>query len=469
MFTPFFRMKAMKLQKNKEIQLHITAVTGEGNGVGRYPQDDPSGMAVFVPFSAVGDRAVCRVQKVEKRFAYGRITQLETASPDRCQGDERFCPVYEKCGGCVWRHVTYEAEANYKWQKVRDALQRIGGFSLQPRPIVAADVSDRYRNKAQFPLERQENGIVAGFYAPRSHRVIACEDCRLQPLIFKEIVQLILHWAEEHNISIYDEREHKGLLRHIYLRLGEATGEVMVCLVATSGKIPFLSVLSERLQEAFPAVKTLVVNINRQETNVVLGDSEYAVFGDGTITDTLLGLQFKLSPRSFYQVNHAQTEKLYQLVADAADLQGGETLLDLYCGTGTIGLTMAKKVGQLIGADIVAPAIENAKRNAHANGITNARFICADAAKAAKQLKKEGIRPDVVVVDPPRKGCDTALLNTIIGMAPPKLVYVSCDPATLARDLKYLNENGYTVQTVTPVDMFPGTSHVETVCLLSKN
>lgn len=454
----------MDLRKNTEIPLTVTGVTGEGNGIGK----SENGMAVFVPYTAVGDEITCRIQKVDKRYAFGRMTALHTPSGDRAAAGERACGVYEKCGGCVWRHVTYAAEAQYKWQKVADALAHIGGLSLVPQPIVAADTADRYRNKAQYPVEVQNGRIVAGFYAPRSHRVIPCEDCALQPAFFADVLRTVVAWAEENAVTVYDETQRKGLLRHIYIRHGEKTGEVMVCLVATSGKLPALPQLTENLQAKVPALRSLVVNINRKDTNVILGDEEFTVFGDGYITDILCGLRFKLSPRSFFQVNPVQTEKLYTLAKEALELTGEETLLDLYCGTGTIGLSMANTVKTLIGADIVAPAIEDAKQNAANNGIANARFICADAAAAAKQLEKEGVRPDAVVIDPPRKGCDEALLDTIAAMSPAKLVYVSCDPATLARDLKRLAERGYETLSVTPVDLFPGTQHCESVATLRR-
>lgn len=455
----------MELKKNMEISLSVTGVTGEGNGIGK----SENGMAVFVPYTAVGDVITCRIQKVDKRYAFGRMTALITPSKDRVADGERACGVYEKCGGCVWRHVTYAAETQYKWQKVADAISHIGGLSVMPNPIVAADAADRYRNKAQYPIAMQDGKMVAGFYAPRSHRVIPCEDCALQPAFFADILRAVLCWAEENGVSAYDETVHKGLLRHVYIRHGEKTGEVMVCLVATSGKLPALPALVNALKAVTPHLRSVVVNINRKDTNVILGDEEFTVFGDGYITDVLCGLRFKLSPRSFFQVNPVQTEKLYTLAKEALALTGEETLLDLYCGTGTIGLSMADTVKTLIGVEIVAPAIEDAKQNAKANGITNARFICADAAAAAKQLEKEGVRPDAVVIDPPRKGCDEALLDTIATMAPPKVVYVSCDPATLARDLARFAERGYETVSVTPVDLFPGTQHCEAVARLRRD
>ncbi len=461
----------MNLRKNQQIQLSITGVTGEGNGVGRYkaPGDDSTGVAVFVPQTAIGDEILCRIQKVDRRFAFGRALEITNPSTDRCKEDERACPVFEQCGGCVWRHVTYEAEKRYKWQKVADALHHIGGFSFDPEPIVGADKPDRYRNKAQLPVTTTEAGLAVGYYAARSHRVVAHEDCALQPAFFSDIARIVTGWMQENHISSYDETTKQGLIRHLYIRFGEKTGEVMVCLVSTSGKLQGLDQLVALLQSQVPGFVTLVVNINHRDTNVILGDTEYTVYGPGYIVDQLCGLQFKLSPRSFYQVNRTQAERLYTIAAEELSLVGDEVLLDLYCGVGTIGLTMAKKVKSLIGVEVVAPAIEDARENAKNNGINNARFICADAAAAAEQLKQEDIHPDAVIVDPPRKGCAEGLLDTIADMAPPRVVYVSCDPATLARDLKRFAERGYETLRVTPVDLFPGTEHVEAVALLRRN
>ena len=458
----------MNLTKNQQIPLTITGVTGEGNGVGRYklPGDDSAGIAVFVPYTAIGDEIVCRIQKVDRRFAFGRAVEIVTSSNDRCQAGERACPAFGQCGGCVWRQVTYEAECRYKWQKVADALAHIGGLSITPEPIIGAQNPDRYRNKAQLPVTETEKGMAVGYYAARSHRAIPHKDCPLQPSFFSTIVAIVTDWMQKNGISAYNETTHSGLIRHIYIRFAEKTGEVMVCLVSTSGKLSGMDQLTTALSAEIPGFVTLVVNINRRDTNVILGDTEYTVYGPGYIIDELCGLRFKLSPRSFYQVNHDQTERLYAFAAKELDLNGEETLLDLYCGVGTIGLSMARQVKTLIGVEVVAPAIEDARENAKMNGIENARFICSDAAKAAELLRKEKVQPDAVIVDPPRRGCAEQLLDTIATMSPKKVVYVSCDPATLARDLKRFAERGYDTLQVTPVDLFPGTEHVESVALL---
>ena len=460
--------KAMPLQKNQRIPLDITGVTAEGNGVGRYhEQPDEAGMAVFVPYTALGDSLLCHIVKTQKSHAFGRVAELIKPSPDRLPG-EPDCPAFGRCGGCAWRHVSYEAELRYKWQQVADALQRIGGLSLEPRPIVGCDTPDRYRNKAQYPIAQGEHRLLAGFYAPRSHRVVEQRDCLLQPAVFRDLLEAVLRWAKKAGVPAYEEATGRGLLRHVYIRQAEATGEMMVCLVCTSGKLPAPRELVNALRAVSDAVVTVVVNINRKETNVILGEENFSLWGPGFITDELCGLRFRLSPHSFYQVNRRQAERLYGLAARAAGLTGKETLLDLYCGTGTIGLSMAAQAGQVIGVEVVAQAVEDARRNAQDNGIPNARFLCADAAQAAADLEREGVRPDVVVVDPPRKGCDEALLRTVAQMGPQRIVYVSCDPATLARDARRLEPLGYGTQYAVPVDMFPRTAHVECVVLMSK-
>jgi 23S rRNA (uracil1939-C5)-methyltransferase len=293
-------------------------------------------------------------------------------------------------------------------------------------------------------------------------------DCLLQPVVFSTVLEVVKEWVQKANVPLYDETTHTGLLRHIYIRQGEKTGELMVCLVATSGKIPQSDDLVSALRDAVPHLTSVMVNINRKDTNVVLGDTGFALYGKPYIQDVLCGLTFRLSPLSFYQVNRTQAQRLYTLAAEKAAVTGNEVLLDMYCGTGTIGLTMARSAKELIGVEVVPQAVEDARLNAENNDIHNARFIAADAAKAAKLLETEGIKPDVVVLDPPRKGCDEELIHTVCRMAPSRVVYVSCDPATLARDIRRFSENGYTAEEVTPVDMFPRTAHIETVALLIK-
>ncbi len=455
------------LQKNQIVPLTITAMSAEGSGIGRYTESaDERGIAIFVPFTAVGDEIRCRIVKVQKSMAYGKVEELVTPSPDRSLQTD--CPAFGKCGGCTYRHIDYQAELRCKWQRVADALTRIGGLVIEPQPIVACEQPDRYRNKAQYPVAPGEHRPVIGLYAARSHRVIEQRDCLLQPEAFEQALTAVAKWAKANRVPIYDETTDSGVLRHIYIREGAQSGERMVCLVCTSGKLPDTDGLVAALRDAVPGLCSVMVNLNAEDTNVVLGKTSYPLYGEPYITDTLCGLTFRLSPLSFYQVNHDQAERLYRLAADAAALTGEETLLDLYCGTGTIGLSMAHRVRELVGVEVVPQAVEDARRNAAQNGITNARFIAADAAQAAKQLASEGWHPDVVVLDPPRKGCDAALIHTVAEMRPDCVVYVSCDPATLARDLKLFAELGYVTEQVTPVDMFPRTAHVESVARLSR-
>lgn len=458
----------MELSKNQIIPLDITGTTAEGSGIGRAKLDgEGSGLAVIVPFTAVGDRIQCRILKVEKNLAYGRVEELMTPSGDRVQA-ESDCPVFGRCGGCAWRHVTYDAELRYKQQRVADALRRIGGLDVEIRPIIGSENAEHYRNKAQYPVRPGPYRPMIGFYAPRSHRVVEQHACVLQPVIFETIVEIVFQWAKKTGLPIYDETTRKGILRHIYIREAESTGEIQVCLVCASGKLPDTHELIETLRERVPGLQSVVVNLNREDTNVVLGGNGFTLWGQDFITDELCGLRFRLSPRSFYQVNRRQAEILYGIAAAFAEPTPEDTLLDLYCGTGTIGLSMAGRTGEVIGVETVAEAVEDAQRNAEENGIGNARFLCADAGDAAAQLRREGVRPTIVVLDPPRKGCSPAVIDTVAEMEPERVVYVSCDPATLARDLKRFAEKGYKTEAVQPVDMFPRTPHVETVAVLSR-
>lgn len=461
----------MALQKNQLIELTVTGVTGEGSGVARYVSEEypEPGFVVFIPGTAVGDRLVCRIVKVQKSHAFGKIEELLTASSDRVADAD--CPAYGRCGGCNWRHVTYEAECRYKQGWVQDTIRRVGGITAPVLPLMGGDTPDRYRNKAQFPVAPGPDGRpLIGFYAPRSHRIIPCRDCKLQPAGYAAVLDGVEGWMVEHAVPAYDEESHTGLVRHIYIRQAAVTGEMMVCIVCTNRQLPAEEDLVTRLVEAAPQMISLSVNINPERTNVILGKRNVTLWGADSIVDRLCGLHFRLSPHSFYQVNHAQTEKLYRLAAQAAALTGKETLLDLYCGTGTIGLSMAHTAGAVIGVEVVEAAVRDAKKNAAANRIRNARFICADAAQAAARLAKEGTQVDVVVLDPPRKGCSPDLIDTVAGMTPQRVVYVSCDPATLARDLKLFAAHGYRTQWVQPVDLFPRTAHCENVaCLVKEN
>ena len=453
----------MNLRKNDIIKLTITSATAEGSGVGR--TDD--GIAVFVPLSAVGDELEVRILKVKKTYAFGKIENIIKPSESRIEAD---CPYFSKCGGCVWRHISYESELEIKNQRVIDAVERIGGISgVDFKPIISNENTLRYRNKAQFPIGKDNNeNTLIGFYAFHSHRIIDCCDCALQPEIFTKVVSIVRSFIELTNADIYNEQTGKGRLRHLYMRMGEITNELMVCLVVNGNGLKQEDVLVKMLREALPNLKSVIINSNREKTNVILGPKNRVAYGSDHITDILCGLKFKISPFSFWQVNRAQAEKLYSKAKEYANLKSDEILLDLYCGTGTIGLTMADSCKKLVGVEIVEDAIKDANENAIVNGINNAEFICADAAKAAEKLRNDGLKPDVIILDPPRKGCGEELINTIFEMSPKRIVYVSCDPATLARDLKLLQVGGYEAKEITPCDMFSRTAHVESVCLLSR-
>lgn len=450
------------MTKNDIIQLKIASMTSDGDGVGR--TDD--GMVVFVPNSAVGDVLNVRILKVKKTVAYGKIEEIITPSADRIAPD---CDVCHQCGGCVYRHISYDAELRLKRQKVVDAITRIGMLSKDlVKDIIPSKNMDAYRNKAQIPLSLDPSGKPQmGYYARHSHRIVQKIVCRLSPEIFNAIAADFYSFLEKYPQLIYNANNRKGI-RHLYLRYAESAGDVMVCIVA--GKDDFLhsGELFHSLTEKYPQIKSIVINVNPDDTNVILGRKNRAVYGESYITDTLCGLSFDISPLSFYQVNRSTAEMLYQKAKEYAALSGDEVLLDLYCGAGTIGLSMAGECRELVGAEIIPDAVKNAQKNAEKNGITNARFLCADAAEAAEKLKEEGIRPDVIVVDPPRKGLSLELIDTICEMSPERVVYVSCDPATLARDLKLFTEKNYSVKEIIPVDMFPRTSHVEAVVMMSR-
>ena len=448
------------LKKNDIIDAHITAMSSDGNGIAKIDH-----FVVFVPYSAVGDHLRIRIVKVQKSFGFGKIEEILEPASTRCQPD---CPVYQKCGGCSFRHITYEQELCHKAEFVRDTLQRIGGLNIEPEAIVGSPLVNGYRNKAQYPVRLENGKVLAGFFAKRSHRVIPCADCALQPAFYKGIIEYTQTFAEEKGISIYDEESGKGLLRHIYLRYGEVSGQVMVCLVLNGTKLPHADDYVKGLLELCPSVASVVLNVNKRRDNVILGEQCITLYGSDTIEDTLCDVSFRLSPLSFYQVNRQAAQQLYRLAADMADLKGEELLVDLYCGAGTIGLSMAKRVRQLVGVEIIPDAVENARENAKNCGIHNARFLCADAGEAAQMLAAEGLKPDVIVVDPPRKGCSSDVLEAIQTMSPDKLIYISCNVASLARDAKELEQLGYHAARAIPVDLFPRTAHVETVILLSR-
>ena len=455
----------MPLQKNQILTLRIERLSSDGSGVAH----SADGEAVFVPGTAPGDEARVRIVKDCGRYAFGILDELLTPSPDRIPVD---CPVAGPCGGCSLRHLDYAAELRAKQESVLDAFRRIGGLEVPVLDILPSPEVDRYRNKVQFPVGVDKNGAPCiGFYAGRTHRIVPCPDCKLQPGVLNEIGNALCAFFAQQGIRPYDEQSGKGLVRHIFLRRGAHSGQIMVCLVCTRAKLPHAEQLCTALREQFPAISTILLNVNAKNTNVILGGENHILYGPGYIEDTLCGVPVRLGPLSFYQVNTLAAERLYGVASQYAQLTPDDTLLDLYCGMGTIGLSMADQCRELIGVEIVPEAIESAKANAARMGETVAaksRFFCADAGQAATQLAAEGLHPDIVMLDPPRKGCDEATLSAVVRMAPRRVVYVSCNPATAARDAAWLEKNGYHAEKVQPVDLFPRTKHVECVIALSK-
>ena len=439
--------------------MKIEDYTAEGFGSARH-----EGYVLFIPGTIAGETVEALVVKAGKRYGYGKALQIMEKSPAR---REPLCPLGQRCGGCAFWHLSYEEELRLKAEGVRSKLLRIAGLTPPMEPICGAEEQTGYRNKAQYPIRMVGGRPQGGFYAAGSHGVVAGGPCAIQPVLFNRILQWMLAYMEDRNLTAYEEAGCTGLVRHLYLRRGEATGEVMACLVVNSRTFLGRQAFAAAITAAFPEIRTVAVNYNDRNTNVVLGPRTEILAGPGYIEDVLLEKRFRIAPQAFYQVNRKQTEVLYRKVRELAALSGRERVLDLYCGIGTIGLTLAGGCRALTGVEIVPEAIENAKENARLNGIGNARFICADAQAAAARFAADGERFDLILVDPPRRGCDAAALAAILQMRPEKLIYVSCNAATLARDLKQLQEGGYQVRRVVPVDLFPRTPHVETVVMLS--
>lgn len=440
------------LKKGEKYTVTITGYGSDGLGVGRI-----DGQVVFVHGAIRGEVCQIEIEHVGHAAAWGRVVTLEQASPARVEPD---CPYYAKCGGCQTRHMSYEEELRFKQEKVRSALTRIGGLEVSEVPIHGAKAPSRYRNKVQFPC----SGGKIGYYQGRTHAVTDIEDCRLQPAGCGAIRRAVKEYLAESGVSCYDEKTGKGLLRHLYLRLNTA-GESLVCLVVNAPALPREELLVEKLTHCGENVVGIVLNENTRKSNVILGERYCTLWGQDFLMDRLCGLHFRLSVPSFYQINHDQAEVLYRLAGEAAGLTGKEALLDLYCGTGTIGLTLAGKAEKLTGVEIIPEAIVDAQENARRNGVANAEFYAADAAVIAQKLAREEKAVDVAVVDPPRKGLSADAIDALLNIAPEKIVYVSCDCATLARDLKILKEH-YEIRRVEAVDMFPRTHHIESVALL---
>jgi len=455
------------MKKNTLLELTIDDMNNLGNGVAH-----TDGFAVFVPGGVTGDRIAGKVIKVTKNYAVARIEEILSPSPYRTE--ERSCPYHKRCGGCIYRNITREYELEIKRNTVLSALRRAGITDISAERTVTDGVADRYRNKAQYPLSRDRDGNISiGFFSQKSHDVIDLEDCQQLPESFTRISLLFKEYIKDNKISVYDEISGTGLVRHLYLRTA-MSGSILMCIVINGVSLPNEDSLVKFFRDKEPRICGISVNSNRKNTNVILGDSYRLLWGEEYLEDVMCSLTLRLSPASFYQVNRSVAEKLYSLAADKAGLSGEETLLDLFCGAGTIGLSMAHRVKRLFGVDIVPDAIENARYNAERNGITNAQFAVADAADgeglfaAARKALGDDFYASVIVLDPPRKGCSRELLSAVAEHSPQRIVYISCNPDTLARDIVILRELGYDTDTVTPVDMFPGTGHVESVVCLSR-
>lgn len=449
----------MEYKKNDMLTVTIEDMGHDGEGIGKV-----DGYTVFVKDAVIGDTVRAKIMKAKKNYGYARLMEIVSPSPDRV---EPVCPYARQCGGCQIQALSYEKQLCYKENKVRNNLVRIGGFSdeeLPMEPIIGMDNPFRYRNKAQFPVGTDKDGnIVTGFYAGRTHSIINNRNCYLGVEVNEKILDIVLDYMKKYHVAAYDEVSGKGLVRHVLIRYGFRSKEIMVCLVVNGNRIPRFDKLVEELVK-IPGMTSITLNVNRERTNVILGSEVKLLWGQMYITDGIGDVSYQISPLSFYQVNPVQTERLYGKALEYAGLNGNETVWDLYCGIGTISLFLARKAKQVYGVEIVPAAIEDARRNAALNGIENAEFFVGRAEDVLpEKYEKEGIYADVIVVDPPRKGCEESVLDTMVKMQPEKIVYVSCDSATLARDLKCLRGRGYEVMRGCPVDLFPETVHVETV------
>ena len=453
------KQKEYPVHKGQVIDVDITGYTSEGQGVARV-----EGLAVFVAGAIKGERVKIKIVHLGHTAAYGDILEILTASPERIQPE---CPYAADCGGCVFWHMTYEEECRAKAQRVADALTRIGGLDFPAVPITGGQTVTGYRNKAQYPVASKKNKAYAGFFRAGTHDVVENERCLILPEETDRVKTVVMDYVNQNRVSVYDEVAHKGLLRHIYVRRGAVSKQILVCLVINGRSIPKAHELVARLKK-IPGFATLVLSVNTRKGNAVLGDEFLTIYGEGFIEDTLCGLNFRLSPRSFYQVNHHQAQRLYEAAISQAEITKNDTVLDLYCGVGTITLAMASAAGKVIGVEVIPQAVEDAKDNAKRNGIENAEFFCGDAGAAALELERKGIRADVVIVDPPRKGLNGDTIEALARFAPRRIVYVSCDPATLGRDTALIKERGYEVKNAMAADLFPRTVHVESIVTMIK-
>lgn len=456
------KLNGVPIEKNDEFELDIEDLSHEGNGIGRY-----EGYTLFVPGALPGEKVRVRATKLKKQYGFARLMEVIRPSEDRI---DPVCPVFKRCGGCTLQHTSYEAQLAFKRRLVEENLRRIGKIEGVPVHRTIGMVNPwRYRNKAQVPFGEEEGGLVGGFYAMRTHEIIDVEECLIQHETTDLIVKKVKQIAKKYGITAYREEDHKGLLRHVVTKVGFATDEVMMVLVTNGETIPNQDAFVGELSESIPGVKSIVQNINTKRTNVIFGDKTVVLWGEPTIVDRIGKIKFAISARSFYQVNPVQTERLYSKALEYAQLTGEETVIDAYCGIGTISLFLAQKAKHVYGVEIVPDAIEDARRNAELNGMENVTFEVGEAETVIPRWYEEGHKADVIVVDPPRKGCDEALLRTMIEMKPERIVYVSCNPSTLARDLRVLEDGGYRTVEVQPVDMFPQTTHVECVAWITRN
>ena len=445
------------LNKNEIYDTEITDYTAEGQGVAHI-----EGCAVFIPNAIAGEKVRVRIEVAKKNWAAGKILEILERAPHRVN---RECPVAKLCGGCDFWHMDYAEETRLKAERVRSNLNRMGGENLDHIDILAAPDCHDYRNKAQYPVAQKKGRAYAGFFKAGTHQVVENPRCLILPPETDRVKDAVMDYVNQFRVTVYDETTGKGLLRHIYVRRGVVSGQILVCLAVNGDRIPRAEELLKRLQK-IPGFATLVLSVNTKKGNAVLGDKFITLYGPGWIEDTLCGLNFRLSPRSFYQVNHHQAQRLYEAAISQAEITKEDLVLDLYCGVGTITLAMAGAAGRVIGVEVVPQAVEDAKDNAKRNGIENAEFFCGDAGQAALELEKQGIHPDVIVVDPPRKGLNADTIEALDRMAPRRVVYVSCDPATLARDVALLKERGFTLKNALAADLFPRCAHVESVVTL---
>lgn len=451
----------MDVQKNRDYIVKITGMTHEGQGVGKIEN-----FTVFIDGAIQGETVEIKVIKVNKTYGIGKLLRIINTAQERI---EPFCKSYKRCGGCSLQHMSYAEQLKFKTNLVEESMLRIGKLrEVKVLPAIGMENPMYYRNKAQYPVGIAGGKPAMGFYAARSHDIIDNVECGIQSETSDRVRKVVRDFITENGISLYDEKEGRGLLRHLMVRTGFKTGEVMVVLVINGNSFPRKENLLKMLVSEVPQVKSVFLNVNKRNTNVILGNENIKIYGEDRITDYIGRFKFEISPMSFYQVNPVQTEVLYKKALEFAGLTGEETVFDLYCGIGTISLFLSEKAKKVYGVEVVEEAIVDAKRNAAVNGVENVEFLVGEAEKVIPGLYSQGVRADVVVLDPPRKGCDESLLRTLVDMQPRRIVYVSCKPSTLARDLKFLDEHGYRTSEVQPVDMFPWTGHVECCCLLER-